>query len=358
VARKARGDLTGVYERSPGHWAYVVTLPKGGRRKQQWVSGFTTAEAAIRARRKRLVELDEGIATQPATATVAETLTRWLAMREFRAGNTWMNYERVIRLHIVPHIGAIPLTRLTPEDVGRVAQAAPRSCLVHVRAVLRQALDQAVRFGHVSRNVATLVTWPVYHQPEMAHWPEATARQFLVGIQGDPWELAFRLLLATGMRRGELLALRWFDVDLKRGWLSVHATLGREQHSKHWAVQEFPKTAAGRRTFQVDATTLGLLRAAERRSEWLLSDAAGQWRKVDALDRAWHRLCTQAGVPRIRLHDLRHTHVVLARLAGEPWERIAQRIGHSSTGITQARYGHISPAMLEDSAEVLGRVFG
>jgi integrase len=355
---KSRRVATGVYERGAGHYAYVVTLPKGSDRKQEWVSGFSSADEAARARRKRLVELDEGVGTQPTVLSVGVYLERWLTGREYRAGNTWMNHERVVRLHITPVIGDIPLTRLAPDDLARMVRLMPLSCTPTARSVLGLALDYAVRYGHVSRNVARLIDWPAYHSPEMQFWVEEDARQFLTSIAGDAWELCFRLLLATGMRRGEVLALRWFDVDLKRGWLSVRATLAREQGTKRWFVQEWAKSEAGRRTFQLDATTLDLLRAAERRGEWVVANEHGQRRSCSSFDRQWRRLLTASGRPRIRAHDLRHTHVVLARLAGEPWERISHRIGHRSVAFTIARYGHITPSMLEASADLLGRVFG
>ena len=348
-----------VVERGTGKFSYVVTLPTG---KQQWVSGFTSRDDAERALTKRLAELDQGIGDNPRNDTVAEYLAEWLAGKEVR-GNTYINYAGVIRTHINPAIGSVQLGRVRPEDVARLArtmgQAAP-SMIVHARAVLGQAFDQAVRYGHVARNVARLVEWPAYRVPEMAFYDQTEARALLAAAEGDRWHVAVRLLLACGLRRGEVLALHWGDVELREGWLSVRRTVARDGLTKAWFVQEIPKTSAGRRTFRLDATTLELLGAHKARARGVLvvTNEHGQRASVDALDHALKRLMDTAGLRRIRVHDLRHTHVTLARRAGESWDSIARRVGHTSGAFTASKYGHLLPAEVEEAAERLGQVFG
>jgi len=242
----------------------------------------------------------------------------------------------------------------------------------NAHAVLRRALNDAVRWGAVSRNVALLADPPRARQDghEMRTWSADELRAFLDHISKDRLSALWTLPATTGMRRGEAVGLRWSDIDLESARAQVRQT--RVVTEGKVVVSE-PKTARGRRSVALDSTTVAALKEHRRRQLEDRLAAGSAWQDAglvftredgtliapDSLTQAFERHVRNAKLPTIRLHDLRHTHASLALAAGIPAKVVSERLGHSSIVITLDLYSHVSPALEEDAAErVAALVFG
>jgi integrase len=363
----AKRVAPGVFERSLGHFYYVVTLPAGSAQKQEQVGGFSDAESATTARLAHQLRLREGLGASPTNDTVGGYCLEWVQGRDYRAGNTYLNYARAWRLDINPLIGSVKLKRLRPEDVERlyrqVAERAP-SRLGTVRTVLYGALDRAVKYGHLARNPARLVRVPDVRQGddqrEVAYWSRDEARRFLEVCDGaGEWGLFFRVLLTTGMRRGEAVALLWSHFDAERGELRVWRTLGRDRDG-HEVIQERAKRASSRRVIVLPAELIGRLIEVKRgaRGVFMFSGARGGRLGSTAVQVWFARLCAEAGLGGLTVHGLRHTHAALSLEDGEPLEQLSRRLGHRNITTTMDEYGHLTSLMQTQAAERLGRLFG
>jgi integrase len=315
-----------------------------------------TEKQAQEALRRALTDADNGIRPVDQRVTVATFLDDWLvtSVRQRVRPRTAESYASTIRLYLQPAIGRIPLAKLQPEHVGRtLAPLSDRGDLSpttvrYAYSVLRTALGYALRQGKVQRNVATLVDPPPRSQTNVQPLTRDEARALLAGVRGDPRGALYITALGTGLRQGELLALRWSDVDLVRGELTVRHTLGRFSRQP-----EPTKTPRSRRTLRLPQQVVSALTAhRERQTVVPLSglvfatDHGTPLHQVNvtlSLQRTLRRL----GLPRRRFHDLRHTFATLALEAGEGLDAVSRALGHTSVATTADIYGHWTPVMQE-----------
>ena len=236
----------------------------------------------------------------------------------------------------------------------------------HVHAAVNKMLNDAERKGVVIRNVARLANAPSLtiersKGPEMTVWTPAQLSQFLRSIAGNRNEALFRLLALTGMRRGEAIGLRWSDVDLRFGHVSIRQAVtvvdGKE-------IIDAPKTRRSRRTIDIDADTAALLEAHRKTQsdalarvdltaafdDRVFANDVGEPMRPDSVGQAFHRLVDKAGVPVIRLHDLRHTHASHLLAAGINVKVVSERLGHASVSFTLDTYGHVMPGQQAEAA--------
>ncbi len=334
----------------------------------------TKREAQERLRHA-LLEADHGIRPIAGRTTVAQYLEEWLetSVATRCRPRTLESYRDTVRRYIVPAIGRRPLAKLEPADVGRmIADLTARGTLSpttvrYAYAVLRIALGRALKTGRVLRNVATLVDPPAKARREIRPLTAAQARAFLAETSGARMGALYGLAIATGMRQGELLALRWRDVDLERGWLSVRHTLRRSTRE----LAE-PKTDRGRRTLRLGPASLALLRAhrvrqAEERlragRSWIDGDFVFTSRSGRPLDSVnvthdFQAALERAGLPHQRFHDLRHACATLLIEDGEELGVVSRILGHADLATTADVYAHLTPAMLERSAARMDAILG
>lgn len=362
-------------------WYVVVDLPRDrvtGKRKQKWHSGFRTKRDADKALTDILSRLDQGTYVEPTKRTLAAFLDEWLvAVRPTLRASTHATYETIVQTHIAPRIGSVALQSLTPgrlnalyadllasgraDGKGGLSTATVR----YVHAVIRKALSDAMRWSLVTRNVADAADPPRVSRKQIRTWSARELRAFLAHVDGDRLHAAYVLAATTGMRRGEVLGLRWQDVDLESQRVSISQTLvvvgGYEaQYSE-------PKTAKGRRSVALDPTTTEALRSHRERQmleRQLMADAYvdsdlvfaredGAWIHPDSFSELFWRHAKAAKLPRIRFHDLRHTHATLALAAGVHPKVVSERLGHASITITLDTYSHAIPAMQETAASLV-----
>lgn len=355
-------------------WCYVIDLGRTseGHRDQKRRRGFSTRKAAQEAMQRELHERRAGAYVEPTTLTLGEYLAKWLAETEGgRLEHTVYAYRSIVRNRIAPHLGAVPLAKLAPLDVQgcyrRLGEAgyAPKTIrLTHT--VLRQALAQAVRWRLVPTNAADAADLPVPRRKEVEAWSAEQARALLATTADDERHPLWRLLLDSGMRIGEALALTWDDVDLAAGTVAIRRTLTRTK-AGGWVVGEAAKTRAGRRPIAVAPATVAGLRAhrarqAERRlllgpaweGEGFVFDRGDGGRSSPAtVQQAFDRAVRGAGVPRLTPHGCRHTSATLLILAGVPLKVVSDRLGHASVAITADVYGHVTAAADRQAADLL-----
>lgn len=364
-----RGNNEGsISQRADGR--YVARLTVDGKR----VSYYGRTRDEVRAKlTTALADVQRGTFVAPDRQTVAEFLSDWL--RDVAQPNvrprTALRYEQFVRLQINPHVGSVRLTKLTPQHLVRLYRTlstdlSPRS-VNHVHRCLHSALETAVRWGLVARNVCDLVDPPRVPRVEMRSLSLEQSRALLLAAQGDPLEALYSLALTTGMRQGELLGLKWQDVDLSAGRVQVRRTLARVT-GKGWVESE-PKSAAGTRTVRLVSPVVSALqrhRAAQLEgrlragSEWedrdlVFCNVFGRPLEVGNLtQRSFRPLLEKAGLPQIRFHDLRHSAASLLLLLDSHPRIVQEVLGHSSVNLTLGTYSHVQRGLHDEALDRLG----
>lgn len=351
-------------------WTAVVDLPPDpttGKRRQKRVTARTRKDVELEV--AKLIGKAQTGFTDAGKITVRDYLDDWLeSVGPSLRPSTARRYRDVVRLHIASQIGNLRLGRLSPGDVqrlytNRLAAGLSSTSVHHIHAILHRALDQAVKLGLLTRNVTDAVDPPRRQNPEMQVWSVSEASRVLAAAEGDELEALWRLAITTGMRRGEILGLRWSDIDFAAGTLAVRRTLSRGSTSR-LEVGE-PKTTAGRRRVALPASTVASLRRHQTRQKslWLaIGQGYGDRELVFAtvngtpihpntLARAYDKLIARAGVPRIRFHDLRHTSATILLASGEHPKVVQERLGHASISETLDRYSHVSADMQQRAAQ-------
>ncbi|ACO45097.1 site-specific integrase [Deinococcus deserti] len=373
MAKRANGEGYIGRRKDGSGWGGYVTLGYGpdGKQQRRYFSAKTQAEA--REKLQALVSERNGGCLSSETLTLAAYLDRWLTHKQRDVKfNTHRSYEMTARVHIKPRLGKVQLDKLTPlhiEELVSALLAEGQSAKVALGCVklLRTALTQAVRWQLVGRNVAQSVTPPKHTPKEMQVWTPDEASRFLAVAREHRLYALFYLALATGMRRGELLGLKWESINMLAGTLVVQHNLIDRVSS---VTLETPKTRASRRTIALSPDTVEALRA-HRHSQWLEQCKAGEkWQEHGMvfpsdvgtlmfpanLMGAFRRLCAKARVPAIRLHDLRHTSASLLIRANVPPKVVADRLGHTDPGFTLRVYAHVYEEQRRAAALPLGEM--
>ncbi len=373
MARKRGQNEGSIFQRKDGRWCGVLNLGwENGRRKRKSFYGRTASEVQEHLLKARS-DHSRGLPVAIERQTVAEYLQRWL--RECATPSTRPRtserYEQLIRLHIAPEIGKIRLEKLAPSDVQRLLNRklagglSPKS-VRHLRAVLTVALNRALRWGLVGRNAAALTDAPKLERHEIHPLTLAQTQCFIEAVKSERFGTFFLLAATTGARRGELLAGKWADVDLDNRILRVTGSLQRIDGSLQ--VCE-PKTVKSRRPLPLldfVADALKAHRAQQLRerlqvgADWLDRDFLftgdhGQPLDPDgALRDAFKAVLEKAGLPEIRLHDLRHSAAsILLALNIHP-RIVMELLGHSQISLTMDTYSHTVPEILRDAMDKLG----
>lgn len=360
MSRRLNGEGT-VSQRQDGRWeaaAYVPIADGTRRRVRQYAR--TKAEASQKLR-ELLRNVDLGIPVATRSWRLDEYMTHWLehTVKPDRRPKTYQGYESMVRLHITPALGKKRLGALTASEVRAFLSTmtasgkfSPRMVqLAH--AVLRNALEQAVREEVIPRNVAKLVRPPAPRYRIGRGLSAEQARKLLEAARDDRFSALYVLALYVGLRRGELLGLRWQDVDLDRGTLEVVQTLQRIDGELRFVP---PKTERSVRTVPLPGVCIRALREHRaRQAEERLAAGAG-WTdsglvfatrhgtpvEPDNLRRSWHPLRKAIGQPDLRFHDLRHTCVTLLLELGAPPHVVREIVGHSDIQVTMTIYAHAS----------------
>lgn len=364
-------------------WYVVVDLSRGpnGRGRQKWHGGFRTRREAEVARAKLANEMHSGLYVEPSKVTLQEWVdSSWLpTMRSQVKPSTWDSYMRNLRLHVLPVLGHRTLQQLTPIALnglyaelmasGKQTRAdgglAPKT-VRYVHATVHKVLADAVGAGLLQTNPADRARPPkprAGRQREMQVWTVAQLAEFLAHLDGHQLHTAFHLAAMTGMRRGEVLGLRWNDVDLTAGRVAVRHTLV----SVAYEVQSSTPKTHQARVVDLDPGTIEQLRAHRtrqtaqreawgagyRESDLVFRRQDGSPIHPDSFTQAFDAEVRRSGLPRIRLHDLRHTHATIALRAGIPVKVMSERLGHENPAFTMKQYAHVLPGMQAEAAVLI-----
>jgi integrase len=301
---------------------------------------------------------------------------RWLSdvVRSTVRPSTWESYERLLRVQVLPEIGRLPLSRLGPQNLAQLYQSMlDRGCSArtaqYAHAVLHRALRQAVRWNLIVRNPAEFVDPPRPQRPSNVVLNPDQINALIVATNGDPLRALYVLAITSGMRQGELLGLKWADVNLEAGSIHVCRQIMR---TRAGFVFSDPKTAKGRRTIVLPDLAVVTLRD-HRQAQIAKRLAAGlDWEDYDlvfpnafgrplerqnVLRRSFQPLLSRAGVPRIRFHDLRHSAATLPLLQGVHPKVVQERLGHATISVTMDIYSHVLPNLQREAADKLDDFF-
>ena len=355
--------------------------PLTGKRRQVSKGGYPTRRAAEEGLAEAIAKRREGTLVRPSRRTVREFLVDdWLPAKQVTLrASTWSSYRMLTEAYVVPLLGNARLQQLTPAQLlafyrhlltqGRRQHEGGLSpkTVKNVHAMLHRALKDALQWGYVTRNVADAVQPPRVPKPKRRRWTPAQVRAFLDHVAGDRLYAAWLLAAMTGMRRGELLGLRWLDLDLDAGVLSVRSTRVLVDNQ----VQESePKTERGRRAIRLDSATIKALQR-HRDQQRMEHDLLGlPWQETNLVfckpDGApihperfsdWFKQHAKAaGLPVISLHGMRHSYATAGLAAGVPTKVMSERLGHASTAITEELYQDVLPDTDERVAGLVARL--
>ncbi len=377
-------------------WAVVVDTGRDvdGKRHQKWHSGFRTKKEAEEALTDILSRIHAGTYVAPSHLTVATFVNQeWLPSLEaaVAGGNlrpsTAAQRRILVSRHVVPRIGHLHLRSLTAPALndlyaellktGKNApvgeDAGPTLSTTTVRAVhsvVHKMLADAEKWGRVAQNVAAKASPPRPRKVEMKTWGREELARFAEVTAGTQFGALWRLLAATGMRRGEACGLRWEDVDFESGTVTIRSARVVVDHT---VIESRPKTATSFRTVALDDGTVDALRAhrtrqVDQKREWgdaytdsglVVTWEDGRPVHPNIVSKTFTRTLDDAGLPPIRLHDLRHSHATAGLEAGVPAKVMSERLGHSSVKITLDTYSHVRPAFDREAArKTAAHLFG
>jgi integrase len=368
---------------------------RDGKRHRKSIYGATRKEVSDELTRAlRAQQL--GMPIESGRLTVEEWLKQWLETEKPPATKpkTYAAYEYHTRMHLIPAFGKRPIVKLQPQEIRAFMQTkaseglAPKS-IRHFRATLRAALNVAVRDGLVARNVAALVKPPREDKRPLHVFTKQEAMRFLEIVKGHRLEAIFTVALCLGLREGEILGLRWADVDLNSGKLEVRFTLQRVKRpgEKKGRLELIaPKTERSRRIIVLPQVAISALRAHRARQEDERSACGSRWHETgmvfttgigtmldqrnmlrafyaimdtrDPADLAPDLQKRRKLLPSLRFHDLRHSAATLLLAQGVHPRYIMELLGHSSISLTMNTYGHILEEMKKETARQADAIFG
>jgi integrase len=355
-------------------WAYVVDVGRGpdGRRRQRRGGGYARRKEAETAVRELLGRVDSGSYVPSSRTTVAEYLRQWLNGIRVKP-TTLANYRGSAEAYVIPRLGGLPLQALTAEHLDVLYRELERSgrrdggalapkTVRHAHTMLRKALADAVKRGHLASNVADLANPPTQRQARSTAardhvWTPEQLRAFLAAVRDHRLYAAWHVVATTGMRRAELLGLRWSDVDLDAAVLHAgRQTVTVAEGEPVW--QADGKTDAAGREVALDTETVAVLRAHKRRQAEERLAAAATWTgdprgPLLFTDRYGHGLDPEGftalhlarvrdtGLPEVDVHGMRHSYATAALRAGVSPEVVSQRLGHADVSTTLSIYAHV-----------------
>ncbi len=371
--QKRRGHHEGsvYYWEERKRWVAEISLGPGKRKKFY----CKTKQEALKKKNEALRELEQGTLATGPQKKLRDYLEDWIenVHKDKLRVSAYVKYKKLIK-YIVADLGEVRLQKLTAEQVRRFytkkAQEGLSSKTINsIHGVLHLALDNAVRWNYVSRNVCDLVTPPRIVSREVTPLTLDQAQMLLRSVREHRLEVLLTMAVVTGMRRGELLALRWSNIDFERRTLQVLHTV--DYIPKYGYVETEPKTAAGKRLINIPTFLLDMLKQhrvqqleqrlqqgdAWENRDLVFPDLQGGYFNPNYLLRMFKKLLIEAGVPHMHFHDLRHSAATILLSMGVNMKVIQELLGHSDIAITLGRYSHLLPSMQQEVVEKWDGVF-
>lgn len=365
-----------IRERSPGRWAIVLDVPdpQTGQRRRKWHSFQGNKRAAQVECARLIAELDGGQYIEPAKTTVREYFERWLKHEKANVSpKTHSRYEELLMKNVAPVLGSVTLNKLTASKIDAAwsqllesgrrngkGGLSPRT-VHHCRRVMLTAMEQAVKWDLLKKNPVSITRPPKVERAKMEAYGAAQTGEMLSALKDTRMHIPALLAALCGLRRGEILALRWHHIDFVSAVMAVRESaeqVGTEVRYKT------PKSGKAR-TVALSSSVIEELRrhrvaqAEEQLKLGIRPDADafvvaqidGKPIKPNSLTHEWTRQIAKTALPQIRFHDLRHSHATQLLAAGVHPKIASERLGHSTIGITLDLYSHVMPGMQANAAE-------
>lgn len=350
-----------------------ITLENGKKKKTY----HATEKEAIAARRKMLNELEQGVLATGPQQKLKDYLEYWLenVHRITLKVSTYALYRRNLDNHIIPQLGHIQLKKLTTDHVqafcAKMSQEGLKPGTVRLaHTILSTALDDAVRWKRIPLNVCKAVKLPRHTRQKIQPLNEEQAHQLIKAAQGSRLDCIIFLALTTALRLGEILALRWEDIDLEKRTLQVSHTVNYIW--KHGWVENEPKSESSSRSLVLPQVTVEALKQHRTHQLEARLKAGTRWKDMGLVfpnrdggyfARAnlyiiFKKLLQEAGLPKIRFHDLRHSAVTILLSMGVPAKVVQEILGHASITTTMNIYGHVFPSTHRDAMNEMDHFFG
>lgn len=369
--RRAPGEGS-VFQRKDGRW--VMQIWTGSVYKQKYVKSQKEGFEKLRQAQR---ELEQGILPTQPDQMLEQYLEYWIeeVHKPTIKLSSYVKYRKLIRLYILPELGKIKLQKLTPQHINSLYRKMEKRGLKpktinSVHGLLHKALDNAVKWGYMARNVCDSVSPPRLVKTEIQPLTMEQAHKLLEAVRGHRLETLLTLALTTGMRRGELLALRWSDVDLERGSIHVRHTV--DHIPRYGYVETEPKTKKAQRlimlpSFVVDALKQHRIEQQEQRlkagDNWqdlnlVFTGLHGNYLNPRYLPKMFSKVLMEAGLPHIRFHDLRHSAATILLSMGVQLKVVQEILGHSTIVMTADIYSHVLPSIQKEAMEKWEQQFG
>ncbi|QIZ07625.1 site-specific integrase [Priestia megaterium] len=350
--------------------------PITGKRKQKRKRGFKTKKEAEKYL-KQLNAINKGTYFEPSEITLSEYLDYWLEnhAKPNTAKRTYENYQYMINLHLKPVLGHINISKLQPSHLqeyyaqklsnGKIDEGGLSAQSVkHHHRLIFKALKDAVKWQLIVRNVAEAVTPPKTRKVEMQTWDNEQVKVFLEVSKDSPYYQIFLTAINTGMRRGEVLGLRWQDIDFDNNMIYVRQSL--QEVKKEGLTFKEPKSGKSRsisitpsltkefkKIYKLQLEHKLLLGQGYHDLDLVFAQKNGKPIQPTEMARNYRKMVDKSGLPYIRFHDLRHTHATLLLQQGVHPKVVSERLGHSTIGITMDTYTHVLPNMQKEAALLL-----
>ncbi|HEX4208645.1 MAG TPA: tyrosine-type recombinase/integrase [Ktedonobacteraceae bacterium] len=380
MAKKANGEGSIYRRKVDGMYVGSITLEDG---KRKYFYSKKRQEVYDKMQ-KALQEKKQGTLVTAPQQSLAQYLTYWLenSVQDTLRPRSYERYEGIVRLHLIPVLGKVKLQSLTPQHVQllksqKVKEGLSAKTVGLIHVVLHRALDDAIKLGLVARNVCDVVSPPREEKKEIHPLTLEQIHRLLHTAKGHALETLVTLALATGMRRGELLGLKWQDIDFGKGILRVRRILSRvptlvRTDGDETYVETEPKTKGSRRSIALTGFAIDALKKHRRHQEEARRVAGTSWEDHDyvfytptgrhlspsssVLD-PFKILLKRAGLPDIRFHDLRHSAATLLLGEGVNPKVVQEILGHSKISMTMDIYSHVMPIMQSDAMDKLHHAF-
>lgn len=369
-------------QRSNGKWEYSIPLEKGtdGKRKRITGGGFVSEEEAEKAMVAALHELNTGEYSKPVNAKVKEFMIFWLSLKESEISYaTYRTYKHLVYNYINKYLGDAQLPKLSILEIQimykTIEKTVSKSMVKKVHQVLVQALNYAIDIKSIKENPALKCKLPRLEKKEFGFWGAKQLMEFLHNAKSSKYYPAYLITIYSGLRMGEILSLRWGNIDFEQNKISIKNSITRRNpnidnsdkktsHSISFDVGK-TKTKNSVRTIGLPSFVMDELRIWKDKrfvedertfnlsSDFVIRTRSGNYILPRNFSRDWYRLLDIGKLPRIRFHDIRHSHATL--LLGEkvPIKAISERLGHGSTAITMEIYSHVTEQMEDEVIEAL-----
>lgn len=355
-------------------WCYQVTLGKkpNGKRNQKKKRGFKTKKEAERALRKIISDYEAGLYIEPSNMPFQDLAKEFMIYKKRKVSDITLDcYEYLFNSIILPEFGQTPLKNITSVYVNEFYNTLhfekkyKGSTLVKIHDLLKGSFDYALKMEKIQKNPFDLIDRPKKEKKYVEVWNATQIKHFLATAENTPYFLAYYLALVTGMRQGEILGLRWQDIDFKSGNLQIVQTLKTNGELKRGAKNNFSV-----RSIILDQSQLAVLaRYKEKQNAYIdkntsiytdndLVVASGLGTPINPsnLRRNFNSLIEKAQLPSIRFHDLRHSHATLLLTLNENPKVVAERLGHNNVRTTLDTYSHLLPNMQQKVASKIARI--